>query len=90
MIQPTPSREHLFKFNSALFSHKRQFSKRSNLSKCFDYDDLQFFYFVFCSVFTIRLSFVYAAKIAHFSNGEKCFHAKCFFLHLKKLIIFAK
>ena len=38
---------------------------RSNSSKCFDYDDLQFFIFSFVLFLTIRLPWVNAAKIAH-------------------------
>ena len=45
MTQPTSSREHLFK-SIVHFSRKRQFAKRNNLSKCFDYRDLQFYYFI--------------------------------------------
>ena len=51
-----------------LFSRKRQFSKRSNLSKCFDYNYLRFLYFALCSVFTIYYPFVYDAKIAFIFN----------------------
>lgn len=65
MTQLTPSREHLFKSNRA-FPRKRQFSKRKNLSKCFDYKLFNYSLLYLIELFIFRLHFVYGAKITKF------------------------
>ena len=49
-----------------LFSRKRQFSKRKNLSKCFDYKLFNYSLLYLFDLFIFRLQFVYGAKITKF------------------------